>query len=83
MKKQKKENIHDQIPYQNNGKEPIGKVDIALSIILIIVVLIVVFYIIYLLLLSTYYATFLDAILALADPQKLISNIDLQAIKIK
>lgn len=81
--KKKKENIHNQIPYQTKEKEPVGAVDIALSIILIIVVLIVVFYILYLLLLSTYYPTFLDAILALTDPQQLLSNVDLQAVKIK
>ncbi len=56
-------------------KEPLGAVDIILTIILIIVILIVVYYIIYIFVLSSTYTTFLDAVRALANPQNVINNI--------
>ena len=55
-----KKGIHD-IKYEEE-KEPIGIVDIILTIILIIAILIVIFYIVYLFFLSSQYPTFIDAI---------------------
>lgn len=66
-------NIHN-LNYQEE-KEPMGIVDILLTIILIIVILIVLYYIIYLFLLSTTYPTFMDAVFALKNPQNIINNI--------
>lgn len=66
-------NIHN-INYKDE-KEPMGVVDILLTIILIIVILIVVYYLIYLFLMNSMYPTFLDAIFALKNPQNVINNI--------
>ncbi|AMD18178.1 hypothetical protein TL18_09220 [Methanobrevibacter sp. YE315] len=66
-------NIHN-LNY-NSGKEPMGVIDILLTIILIIVILIVVYYLIYLFILNTSYPTFLDALFALKNPQNVINNI--------
>lgn len=66
-------NIHN-LNYQD-GKEPMGILDIILSIILIIVVLIVLYYLIYLFILNTSYPTFLDALFALKNPQNVINAI--------
>ncbi len=56
-------------------KEPMGTVDIILTIILIIVILIVVYYLIYLFLLHSSYPTFLDAVYGLTNPQNVINNV--------
>ncbi|WP_407376044.1 hypothetical protein [Methanobrevibacter sp.] len=69
----KKEGIHD-INYKDE-KEPMGAVDILLTIILIIVILIVLYYIIYLFLLQATYPTFMDAIFALQNPQNVINHL--------
>ncbi|WP_405269840.1 ATPase [Methanobrevibacter sp.] len=66
-------NIHN-LNYQDQ-KEPMGIIDILLSIILIIVVLIVLYYLAYLFLLSSNYPTFLDALFALKNPQNVINAI--------
>ncbi len=54
-------------------KEKMGAVDILLTIILIIVILVVIYYIIYLFMLQTNYATFMDAVFALKNPQNIIN----------
>ena len=56
-------------------KEPMGILDILLSIILIIVILIVLYYLVYLFLLSSTYPTFVDALFALKNPQNVINAI--------
>ncbi|MDO5848165.1 MAG: hypothetical protein Q4P18_01370 [Methanobrevibacter sp.] len=56
-------------------KEPIGAVDILLTIILIILIIVVVFYIVYIFLLSSSYPTFLDAIYGLSNPSAFFSNL--------
>lgn len=56
-------------------KEPMGAVDILLTIILIIVILIVIYYLIYLFVLSATYPTYMDAIFALRNPQNVINHI--------
>ena len=56
-------------------KEPMGVVDILLTVLLIIVILIVLYYIIYLFLLQTTYPTFMDAVFALKNPQNIINTI--------
>jgi hypothetical protein len=66
-------NIHN-LNYQDE-KEPMGAVDILLTIILIIVILVVLYYIIYVFVLSASYSTFMDAIFALSNPQNVINNI--------
>ena len=66
-------NIHN-LNYQDE-KEPMGIIDIILTIILIIVILIVVYYLIYLFLLSSTYPTFLDAVVALKNPQNVINQV--------
>ncbi|MGN0176792.1 MAG: ATPase [Methanobrevibacter sp.] len=66
-------NIHN-LNYKNE-KEPMGAVDILLTIILIIVILIVIYYIVYLFLLSSTYPTFMDAIFAIRNPQNIINTI--------
>ncbi len=65
--------IH-KLNYQDE-KEPMGIVDILLTIILVIVILIVVYYVIYLFVLGSTYATFMDAIFALQNPQNVINHI--------
>lgn len=69
----KGDNIHN-LNYKEE-KEPMGVVDILLTIILIIVILIVIYYLIYLFLLNASYPTFLDALYALTNPQNVINNI--------
>lgn len=65
--------IHN-LNYQEE-KEPMGAVDILLTIILIIVILVVIYYIVYLFMLGTVYPTFIDAIYALKNPQNVINHI--------
>lgn len=72
--KPSKKSIHN-LPSQKREKEPLGIVDIILTIILIVVILIVVFYIIYLFVLSASYPTFTDALYGLTDPQTLIGHL--------
>lgn len=67
------ESIHN-LNYQDD-KEPMGIVDILLTIILVIVILIVVYYLIYLFFLHTSYPTFMDAIFGLTNPQNIINTI--------
>lgn len=66
-------NIHN-LNYQDE-KEPMGIIDILLTIVLVIVILIVIYYLIYLFLLSTTYPTFMDAVFALKNPQNVINGI--------
>ena len=65
--------IHN-LNYQQE-KEPLGVIDIILTLILVIVILIVVYYLIYLFILSASYPTFIDALYALSNPQNVINNI--------
>ncbi|WP_458455729.1 hypothetical protein [Methanobrevibacter sp.] len=65
--------IHN-LDYQD-GNEPMGIIDIFLTLILIIVILIVIYYLVYLFLLSSTYPTFLDAIFALKNPQNVINTV--------
>ncbi len=67
------QNIHN-LNYQEE-KEPMGVVDILLTIILIIVILVVLYYIIYLFFLNATYTTFMDAVFALKNPQNVINHI--------
>ena len=73
LKIQKEETGIHNINYKDD-KEPMGVVDILLTIILIIVILIVLYYIIYLFLLQSSYPTFLDAVYALKNPQNIINT---------
>ena len=68
-----KDNIHN-LNYQEE-KEPMGAVDIILTIILIIVILVVIYYLIYVFILNAAYPTFMDAVYALSNPQNVINNI--------
>ncbi|MBQ6512371.1 hypothetical protein [Methanobrevibacter sp.] len=65
--------IHN-LNYQEE-KEPMGIVDIILTVILIIVILIVIYYLIYLFLLHNSYPTFMDAVFGLKNPQNVINNL--------
>lgn len=56
-------------------KEPMGVVDILLTIILVIVILIVIYYLIYLFILHNSYPTFMDAVYGLSKPQNVINNV--------
>ena len=56
-------------------KEPMGIIDILLTIILIIVILVVIYYIVYLFFLQTNYPTFMDALIGLKNPQNIINTI--------
>ena len=67
------ENIHN-LNYQEE-KEPMGAVDILLTIVLIIVILVVVYYILYVFMLNAAYPTFTDALYGLSNPQNVINNI--------
>ena len=58
-----------------NEKEPMGIVDILLTIVLILVILIVIYYIVYLFVLQATYPTFMDAVFALKNPQNVINTI--------
>ena len=71
--KQSNENIHN-LNYQDE-KEPMGVVDILLTVVLVIVILIVVYYLIYLFVLHSTYPTFMDALFGLTNPQNVINNI--------
>ena len=79
LKKPKKDKDEDNAGIHNlnyqDEKEPMGAVDIILTIILIIVILVVAYYIIYILLLSSVYPTFMDSIYALSNPQNVINNV--------
>lgn len=66
-------NIHN-LNYHDE-KEPMGVVDILLTIILVIVILIVVYYLIYLFILHNTYPTFMDAVFGLSKPQNVINNV--------
>lgn len=65
--------IHN-INYKDE-KEPMGVVDILLTIILIIVILIVLYYIVFLFVLHASYPTFMEAVFALKNPQNVINAI--------
>ena len=65
-------NIHN-LNYQEE-KEPMGVIDILLSIILVIVILIVIYYLIYLFILHSSYPTFMDAVFGLKNPQNVINS---------
>ena len=67
------QNIHN-LNYQEE-KEPMGVVDILLTVILIIVILVVLYYVIYLFFLSATYPTFMDALFALKNPQNVINHV--------
>lgn len=69
---QEDKNIHN---LNYDEKEPMGILDILLSIILIIVILIVLYYVVYLFLLSSTYPTFMDAVFALKNPQNVINAV--------
>lgn len=69
--KQQENGIHN-INYKDE-KEPLGVVDIILTIILIIVILIVLYYIVFLFILNASYPTFMDAVFALKNPQNVIN----------
>ena len=66
-------NIHN-INYKDE-KEPMGALDIILTIILIIVILVVVYYLLYLFILHATYPNFMDAVYALQNPQNVINNL--------
>ncbi|WP_405303588.1 hypothetical protein [Methanobrevibacter sp.] len=65
--------IHN-LNYQEE-KEPMGIVDILLTIILIIIIIIVIYYLIYLFILHNSYPTFMDALYGLTNPQNVINNL--------
>ena len=71
--KKEETGIHN-INYKDE-KEPMGAVDILLTVILLIVILIVLYYIIYLFLLQASYPTFIDALYGLKNPQNVINAI--------
>lgn len=73
LKSRNETNIHN-ISYKDE-KEPMGALDIVLTIILIIVILVVVYYIIYLFVLHATYPSFLDAVYALQNPQNVINHV--------
>ena len=66
------DNIHN-LNYQE--KEPMGVIDILLTLILIIVILVVLYYVIYLFFLSATYPTFMEAVYALKNPQNVINHL--------
>ncbi len=68
-----KDNIH-KLNYQEE-KEPMGVLDILLTIILIIVILVVIYYLLYLFILNSSYPTFIDAVYGLTNPQNVINNL--------
>lgn len=72
-KKRGKDSIHN-LNYQDE-KEPMGVVDILLTVVLVIVILVVIYYLIYVFILAPAYPTFMDAIYALTNPQNVINNI--------
>ena len=73
--KPKSKKAHNNIKYEEDGKDSFGVVDLILTIILIIAILVVLFYIIYIFFLSSSYPTFLDAIFALQNPGDVINNL--------
>lgn len=68
-----KENIH-KLNYQEE-KEPMGALDILLTIVLILVILVVIYYLLYLFILNSSYPTFMDAVYGLTNPQNVINNL--------
>ncbi len=66
-------NIHN-LDYSDE-KEPMGAVDIVLTILLIIVILVVIYYIVYIFVLQAAYPTFMDALYGLQNPQNVINNV--------
>lgn len=72
-RKIKDKNIHN-LNYQED-KEPMGVVDILLTILLVLVILVVIYYLIYVFILHAAYPTFMDSIYALTNPQNVINNI--------
>jgi hypothetical protein len=72
-KKTDDEPIHN-LNYQEE-KEPMGVVDILLTLLLVIVILVVIYYLIYLFILHSSYPTFMDALFGLKNPQNVINNI--------
>lgn len=73
-KKDRTSNSIHNLNYQDE-KEPMGAVDILLTIVLVIVILIVIYYIIYLFILHASYPTFMDAVYGLSNPQNVINNL--------
>lgn len=73
LKIQKEETGIHNINYKDE-KEPMGAVDILLTIILIFVILVVLYYIVYLFLLQASYPTFIDAVYGLKNPQNIINT---------
>ena len=73
VKGNNEKSIHN-LNYQEE-KEPMGIVDILLTIILIIVILIVIYYLVYLFILHNSYPTFMDALFGLKNPQNVINNL--------
>lgn len=69
----KDKNIHN-LNYQED-KEPMGVIDILLTILLVLVILVVIYYLVYVFILHAAYPTFMDAIYALSNPQNVINNI--------
>jgi len=67
-----KDNIHN-LNYQEE-KEPMGVVDILLTILLIVIILVVIYYIVYVLVLHATYPTFIESLYALQNPQNVINN---------
>ena len=65
--------IHN-LNYQEE-KEPMGVVDILLTIILILVILVVIYYLVYLFMLGSVYPTFMDAVFALKNPQNVVNHV--------
>ena len=65
--------IHN-LNYQEE-KEPMGIIDIVLTVILVIVILIVIYYLLYLFILNSSYPTFIDAVYGLKNPQNVINNV--------
>ena len=72
-KKVEDKNIHN-LDYSDE-KEPMGAVDIVLTILLIIVILVVIYYIVYIFVLQAAYPTFMDALYGLQNPQNVINNV--------
>ena len=71
-KKSKDKNIHN-LNYQEE-KEPMGVVDILLTVLLVIIILVVIYYLIYIFILHSTYPTFMEAIYGLSNPQNVINN---------
>ena len=72
-KKGRDKNIHN-LNYQEE-KEPMGVVDILLTVLLVLIILVVIYYLIYVFILHATYPTFMEAIYGLSNPQNVINNI--------